>query len=133
MNKRVFLLKVVTTFFSGLLIFSCAKDMGKLPKVTNTPVTPTPVNICDSATYNIKIKAIIDTKCAIAGCHNAGSQAGGTILNDYATVKAKADGGRIKARVIDANPSIMPQSGSPQLTANELSLIQCWLDKGSPQ
>ncbi len=130
MIKKLFI-GVVLIFLTTLIITSCVKDLGK-PEGTSSSAKIIPANICDSATYNFKIKAIVDTKCAIGGCHAAGSQAGGVLLTDYSSVKSKADGGRIKVRVIDKN-TVMPPASNTQLTTNELALVQCWLDKGAPQ
>ena len=128
MNKR-------SIQFSGLvaltlvIVVSCTKDIGKAPVVT-----PPPVNICDSATYDKKIKTIIDKKCAY--CHTSVGPSGGISLTSYGQVKSAADNGRIKARALDANPTIMPPASNDPtvaLTQNEKDLIKCWLDKGSPQ
>lgn len=126
MNKNSFLGLATLVVTVALLFNSCVKDVGKTPVVPPTP----PPGVCDSATYNIKIKAIIDAKCT--SCHSpAGGPSGSTNLTNYAEVSAKGD--RVKARAIDANPSIMPPSGNTPLTADEKTLIQCWLDKGKPE
>lgn len=110
----------------GATVFSCTKDKGK----ADVPVAISP-DVCDSATYNFKVKDIVDTKCK--SCHNPSGQQPTPLLTDYGTVKTQADAGRIKIRAIDANQSPMPPSGSPELTSQEKAILQCWLDKGSPE
>jgi len=123
MNKRSFLVLASAGVLLALLTNSCVKDKGKLPVVV-----PPPVSVCDSATYTKKIKAIIDAKCAT--CHSpAGGPTGGVNLTTYAEVSGKSS--RINARALVEGT--MPQTGSPQLTADEKALIQCWLDKGTPE
>lgn len=129
MNRKNLVLIPTVLLITIVFFNSCIKDVGKLPVVT-----PVPVNVCDSATYDFKIKAIVDKKCK--SCHSpAGGPSGSINLTDYTQVKSAADAGRIKARVIDANPGIMPPVGDATLalTPSEKTLIQCWLDKGSPQ
>lgn len=126
MTKRS--VSVIAALFIVLCItvFSCTKDKGKVA----VPVTLSP-DACDSATYNFKVKAIIDTKCKT--CHNPSGQQPSPLLTDYATVKAQADGGRIKERCLDMTPSAMPPAGYPELSSEEKSIIKCWLDKNSPE
>lgn len=100
---------------------SCTKDIGPNPDL----VVKT-TNACDTVTFTKHIAPIFTSKCT--GCH----QAGGTSpdLTNYTLIKTQVDGGRIKARVIDQTPTVMPQGGA--LPQNELDLIKCWLDAGAP-
>jgi len=129
MNKLIF------TWFTGgiliiLLMMSCEKKVGKLPAAT----TPLPVSACDTITYVKHIKPIIDLKCSTTpACHVGPSPSGGVFLETYTQVKAQADNNRIKARVLDENPSIMPPAPNSPLTASEKNLLQCWLDNGKKE
>lgn len=76
-----------------------------------------------SATYS-KVQAIMAGKCN--GCHNAGNAAGGTVLETYDQVKAKA--GRIRQRVIVEKT--MPPRGP--LSSGEMAILQCWISSGTP-
>jgi len=78
-----------------------------------------------TATYTA-VKPIIAGKCNTAGCHNAGSAAGATVLETYDQVKALA--GRIKQRaIIDKT---MPP-GNP-LTSADIAVLTCWINSGTP-
>lgn len=120
MNK-----KIATSIFStALLVFfivSCDKKVGKNPSVVASP--PPPPGACDTITYNKHIKPIMVASCE--GCHGG---SGGVNLNTYTQVKAQGELGRLKARVIDGNPSYMPTGGS--LPQAQKDLIQCWLNNG---
>jgi uncharacterized membrane protein len=100
-----------------LLALSCTKKVGTEPK-------PTTVTLCDTISYAQDIAPIVEKNCSIAGCHVQPNPAAGVMLNTYELLKEKAVAGRIKARVIDQNPSPMPPAG---LTADEKKLIECWL------
>ena len=89
------------------LIISCTKDVA--PEIT-----------CEgAASYDMNIKAIIDTNCAYEGCHNGGLSAPGVYL-DYEGVKVDLDNGKFETRVV--NTQDMPPSyalGPKTLTQEE--------------
>ena len=78
------------------------------------------------ATFNTNVQAIINSKCAIAGCHNS-SGAGGTMLTTYANVKLKTD--RINQRAV--KDKTMPPGGG--MSAEQLKILSCWISNGAPQ
>lgn len=80
-------------------------------------------------TYTSEIKAIVNEKCAISGCHDNNS----TIASytSYAPLKERADNGRLYSYLFDLK--IMPPASSIQLTDNEKELIKCWLDNDTPE
>jgi uncharacterized membrane protein len=78
-----------------------------------------------SATF-VKVQAILKNKCNTAGCHNAGSAAGGTVLETYDQAKAKA--ARINQRVIVEKT--MPPAAA--LSSEETAIIKCWISSGTP-
>lgn len=130
MNRSKFVSVLAMVATSGILVLSCVKDKGKNPSVgTNTTTTGTTAggpNMCDTITYASHIKPIIDANCI--SCHAAGGGTGGFPLLSYDDLKGKAETGRIKARVIDHNPSPMPPTGA--LPQGQLDLISCWLNNG---
>jgi hypothetical protein len=69
------------------------------------------------------IKPILDTKCALPGCHNGdnGASVNWTVLSN---VQAKAQ--NIKTRT---GNHTMPLVGS--LTQDQINLIACWVDDGA--
>ncbi|MBX3163902.1 MAG: hypothetical protein KF900_05435 [Bacteroidetes bacterium] len=118
------MVKKISLSITGICFFifnACTKDVGKLPTASVTPTG------CDTVTYTKHIKPIIDMNCALSGCH-AGNTAN-PLLTSYELVKNRADAGRIKARVIDGNPSFMPQGALP-LPQTQKDLITCWLNNG---
>lgn len=80
-------------------------------------------------TFSEDIKPIIETKCAISGCHNGDM---GAELNwtDFEQFHARASSGLVKFRVTHR---IMPPSESPAgpLTQEQINAIACWSDQGA--
>ncbi len=79
------------------------------------------VEVLSGVTFDGSISSIIETNCAISGCHN-GSQS--PDLRTLASIQAQAD--RIKARTSDRS---MPRGRT--LTQTEIDLIACWVDDGA--
>lgn len=122
MNKKTISLSVIVTGISFVLFFSaCVKKVGM-----NPDLTPPVQSECDTITYAKHIKPIFDANCL--SCHGNTSPSAGLSLTDYTQTKSAADLGKIKARVVDGNPSFMPQGG--QLPPDQLKLVKCWLDNG---
>lgn len=89
-----------------------------------------PGSFCDTVgvTWTTDIEPLINTKCAVSGCHANGTVAPN--LTGYTAVKAQADNGRLRARAIDGVPSFMPASG--KLPACDLADLDAWLRAGAP-
>ncbi len=108
-------------FCIGLGLISCTKDVGPNPDLIKKVDSS-----CDTITFTKHISSIFTNKCVV--CHQPGATS--PDLSTYSLIKTQVDGGRIKARVFDQIPSVMPQGGA--LPQNELDLIKCWLDAGAP-
>lgn len=78
-----------------------------------------------SATFS-KVQAIMTNNCNTSGCHNARDAAGGTVLETYDQVKAKAGGINQRAIVERSMPPRSP------LTAGDRAILQCWIASGTP-
>jgi hypothetical protein len=89
-----------------------------------------PGSFCDTVgvTWSTDIEPLINTKCAVSGCHANGTVAPN--LTGYTAVKAQADNGRLRARAIDGVPSFMPASG--KLPACDIAALDRWLRAGAP-
>ena len=104
-----------------LLIFvGCYYDKEELLYPSDT-IDCTAVN----ATFT-SVQPIIAMKCATAACHNAASAAGGTVLETYDQIKAKANRINQRAIIDKTMPSDKP------LHANEMAALKCWISSGAP-
>ena len=83
------------------------------------------VKVLSGTKYSTDVKSIIDTNCAISGCHVSGGSGTGN-FTVFANVQASAS--QIKASTQGTNPS-MPKTGS--LTKTQIDAIACWVDDGA--
>jgi hypothetical protein len=89
---------------------------------------------CDDSTGNdttiysftADIAPIFETRCAITGCHVAGSSVSPTLAT-YSDISGKADRVKIRTQL-----KTMPQAGATQLTQDEIDKIADWVDGGAP-
>lgn len=88
--------------------------------------TSVTVTVFSGVSYNDLIAPIISTNCAISTCHD-GSNASAPNWTDLGTVQANAE--NIKTRTADQS---MPPAGRPDLQAEEIAAIACWVDDGAP-
>jgi hypothetical protein len=109
-----------------MFAFENRSDWGEWIYLDNISITANNQPPCN-ATYTKNIQTIMQNHCATAGCHDPIS--GHSDLTTYTGVKSIVDNGNLKKRMIDGNPSFMPQSG--KLPDSTLSKVQCWLDNGA--
>ena len=109
-----------------LLSFLISCDSDTLPEPS--------LDFCDSLqlnelTYAEEISPILEVKCNNIGCHNAGSSVGD--YTNYQGLIVDLDNGTFTQTVlIDRR---MPQQGSPDLTVEELNMLECWVGNGYPE
>lgn len=75
-------------------------------------------------TYSGDVKNIIQTNCAVTGCHVAGSQSPN--FTQFTNINANA--ATIKART---GARSMPPAGRTALSQSDIDQIACWVDDGA--
>jgi GH24 family phage-related lysozyme (muramidase) len=73
------------------------------------------------------VKSVLQTNCALSGCHSGATPTGGLNFTDDCTIVGSWD--RIKARAVDA-PTSMPPAPNPQLSATDKQKILDWITAG---
>ena len=122
--------KLILFSFSSLFFFSCYYD--KLEEIKPTVNTGTNTTSCTDTAgvtdYTNKVKPIMDTYCK--GCHSGGTPSGGILLDNFASVKAQGESGKLLSSVNwDGTASKMPKNGS-QLTDCKIQVIKKWISTG---
>lgn len=116
--------------FGSLGVFSNMKDGNYNVKVKDAEgciiSVSAPVSRGNTGiSFANEVKAIIDTNCAVSGCHN-GANGESRNYSVFQTLKNSASS--VKERT--ANKS-MPPAGKTALTANEIAKIACWVEDGA--
>jgi len=90
-----------------------------------------PNTFCDTSavTWSGTIEPLVQSSCAIPGCHVPGGQS--PSLTSYTEVKAIADDGKLLGVVVTGSPYFMPPSG--KLRACDQISVQSWIAAGAPQ
>jgi hypothetical protein len=89
-------------------------------------LTTQSVAVLTGITYQNEIKSILDTNCAVSGCHVSGGAAPMS-LQTFAVAKSRA--GDIKNAVLS---NVMPKGGPP-LSQELKDKIACWVDDNAPE
>ncbi len=113
---------LLSLLFCGMLLLpGCYYD------VEEELYPPDPACETTALSYTANIKQLIDTNCAISGCHVAGT--GRVSFTAYAGVKQVADNGLMRQKVLVEKT--MPPGGP--LPDCELRQIDAWLKAGAPE
>lgn len=130
MKKNAIILGILS-LVAVISINSCENKVGVVPSASTSSCPPV-----DTAKlyYSKGIDTIINTQCAVAGCHVVHGT--GVNFSTYAALQTDATGGtssKFYAYLVLGNPMIMPnvpQAGWNDCMKNKL--VQ-WVEKGSPQ
>lgn len=109
-NNLFFLLAIAAT-----ISFSCSKDDNP-PDDNNNNAGP----------KFTAVKAIVNTNCAVSGCHVSPTNTGGVNLQTDAEIVAH--GAKIKEMAVDLG--IMPPPPRPQLSDSDKAKITDWIAAG---
>ncbi len=118
LNKAA--LSLVTLLF---LLLACNKD--ETPDTVDcTGITPT---------YTSDIKAILDVSCAKSGCHDVETHENGYDLSTYATAKPVSQNDRFLGAIQHKSGFTPMPENSGKLSQENIDLITCWVQNGSPE
>lgn len=90
-------------------------------------------NACDTSgmSFATDIQPILNTNCALSGCHKTGSATGGYILDTYAGVNATVSSGRLLGSINhETGYSPMPKNSS-KLASCDINKITAWVNAGA--
>lgn len=109
---------------SILLVLACNKETDNNPTVDCSSSSPT---------YTSDIKNIMDTNCALSGCHTSAAPQSGYALDTYAgTFSGAADSKFLCSIDWSGSCKRMPDGGA-QISSSDIALVTCWIQNGRPQ
>lgn len=110
--------------FTGLATGTYTITVADANGCANTQAATVPVGPAGANFANVK--AVLAANCAVTGCHAGPTPQNGLNFTDDCTIVTQ--GLRIKARAVDANPSVMPPTGA--IPASERQKIVNWINAG---
>ncbi|MEO7393561.1 MAG: hypothetical protein ABIU11_01385 [Chitinophagaceae bacterium] len=120
MNKIIVLLTIMT--FSIFITTSCSKDSGSNNGGGGTVLD---CNNVSNKAFAADVNPIIQSTCAVNGCHASGSFNGPGALTTYSQIfNARSI---IRSSVASGS---MPKNSS--LSTSAKNSILCWIDSGAP-
>ena len=83
----------------------------------------------ETYSFEADIKPIIETRCALSGCHN-GDMGADLNWTNFDQFHKRAESGNVKFRVTNRT---MPPADSPggPLTQEQIDALVCWTDQGA--
>jgi uncharacterized membrane protein len=115
MKKLTYILGIITIMG---IAFACSKSQD-----TNTNPDPNPTGSTPGPKF-LAVKSVINSSCALSGCHVSPTNAGGVSFESNANIVAH--GAHIKVRAVDEGT--MPPTGP--LSASEKAKISDWISAG---
>lgn len=96
---------------------------------TRDQIEPDTESCDEQITYTNHVKEIIDKSCAYSGCHLDSAPGN---YSTYSGLEGALTNGTFKQRVINQvdMPPVYAENGPTSLTADELKLINCWINDG---
>jgi hypothetical protein len=99
---------------------------------------PTQTSNCsaDTVYFVNEIQPIINSSCAMSGCHDAVTRAEGVELTTYAKIiryvtPFKTSGSKLYTESLKTDKDRMPPAPMPALTSLQLSKISKWINQGA--
>jgi uncharacterized membrane protein len=139
--KQITLLSGIFISAIWLLSLSSCKHQPWIPDDI-TPIDTTGTgNPCspDSVYFSTQILPILQSNCAMSGCHDDASAQDGVVLTSYTNVMNTADvepfdlnGSDLYEVITENNPNkIMPPPPNALLSAAQIALIAKWINQGA--
>lgn len=129
---RGFLCLMLTFVFLTAIALSCSKNNGDTAGGPATGGNSGGSNVCSGTAgpFFTAVKNIMETHCAVSGCHVGSNAQSGINLSNNCTIVNQKD--RIKIRSVDQadTPSQMPPPPRAPLTTAERQAITNWIAAG---
>jgi len=120
--KKNFLFIITVSALITFVLQGCLKDKGIVPLPPETH--------CDSlnVSYNLDVKPIVNTNCAITGCHLPGGIGPGN-FSSYDVFSGVSQTVAIRIQLPFSDTHHMPQGGV--LPPEDIEKLLCWIENGA--
>ncbi|MCD6064256.1 MAG: hypothetical protein K0R82_2167 [Flavipsychrobacter sp.] len=125
-------MKKLLVILSMVVLAGCYNDNEQdLYPVPTNPTTPPTPGTDSTVSFSAKIKPILDSKCATAGCHDANGLGGGYNFTTYAGVKQAVTNNRLLGAIKHEQGFSQMPKGMPPLDAATIDLFTKWVNQGA--
>lgn len=114
-------------YFSCTFLVGCLLALVSCEWENEEALFAEPEACAEPLTFVTHIAPIIQTNCAVSGCHIAGGQP--PALDSYE--KVKAHGANVLQEIQSGN--MPPSSSGKSLSEEEIKQIACWVKQGMPR
>jgi hypothetical protein len=108
---------IITLGAFAVLAASCKKDK------------TAPIECVDEISFSADVQPIIMNSCATSGCHS-GPNASNNM--NFMTYEAVFEHRVLIGRSVRHESGVTPMPFGPQLSAENISKITCWIEQGAP-
>lgn len=137
MNSRMKLNVLASLLVLFIAMSSCKHD----PVFPNDGQDPPPSAFCDPDTvyFHNEILPLLNSGCAVSGCHNAASAEEGVVLTDYSNIirtgkvkPGKPNDSKLYKVLIDNDPGDrMPPPPRSPFTTDQITKVRRWIEQGA--
>lgn len=130
MNRFIFLITLLSFFISAVVFVSCTKDKTPMP-VASVPCDP------EKVYFETSIKPLLNSNCAMSGCHDAATRQDGVDLSSYEGIRQQVSPGRpgnsdLIEMINESDPEDrMPPAPRPALSQAQKDLLWKWIEQGA--
>ena len=149
--KNLLAMALLFTLAVGLIPTACRHELGPLPLLPIDPIDTTvippppddPVDTSgvpcnpDTVYFQNQILPLLQSNCAMSGCHDVISHKENVILTDYTHIRQKvvpfnAGQSKIYKSIVTTDPGDrMPPSPATAFTTEQINLLKKWIEQGA--
>ena len=139
--RRLLSLRSILIFTGCMMFSSCKHDAYVAPEGSGGTggdgTTPTSVPCENGVIYfNKDVFPLINTTCAVTGCHDANSHKGGVVLTSYSLIKKRVVTGlpsesKLIEVVTASGGDLMPRPPVSPWTDTQIQMISDWISQGA--
>lgn len=110
----------------------CSRDERGGPAMDRSSTDP---KACDTVdvSFSADIQPGLQGSCAYSGCHDAGTQANGIVLETHDQITDVVENEPFLCAIKHRDGCSNMPVNAPQLPKSAIQEIECWIDEGMPE
>ena len=129
-------MRLLTVFLVFLLVATIGNGCRHQPPTPNGGATISATCSTDTVYFVNDVLPLLQSNCAMSGCHDNGTAADGVRMTDYANIMDEVDpfdaaGSKLYRVINRTDNERMPPPPRPAFTTAQKALIQKWINQGA--